>query len=246
MTYRRKGIFERGSCLSATVLFMVVFAFWPGPARGVQQVTGESVTLAWDRSEGATGYMILYAPYPQGDPVERLDVGNRTEVTLDVWEGAAFYVAVQAYNENAASDLSDVLTFVVGGEKQSPIEPPDLSVSVAAGFDGLSPDDPVRVSVQLAPKDLEGTYRDTWITAETPFGLFSYVDRMGWVAGIHRYSQSPLSPIASLQVLDLALPPWKYAFHFAVDENWDNTPDGTWFKSAGLEITFTAPPSERP
>lgn len=90
------------------------------------------------------------------------------------------------------------------------------------------------------------TYRDTSITAETPFGLFSYVDGMGWVAGIHRYSHSPLSPIASLQVLDLGLPPGKYAFHFAVDENGDNIPDGTWFESAGVGIPFTAPPSERP
>ncbi len=236
MEYRRKGIFGNGLYGSAALLSMVMFVLWSGPAHGLEQVTGGTVTLAWDPSEGATGYVVLYAPYPQGGPIKRLDVGNQTEVTLNVREGAAFYAGVQAYNEDTVSDLSEILTFVVAADQPSPLKLLDVSVNGTDGFAALSSDDPVDVSVQLDPGDLEGQYRDTWIAAETPFGLFSYVDQIGWMAGIHRFSQSPLAPIPSLQLLNLALPHGKYVFHFAVDENWDGIPDGTWLDSVEVEI----------
>lgn len=236
MKYRRKGFFENGSYVSAAVLSVAMFLLWSGPAHGLEQVTGDTVTLAWDPSEGATGYVVLYAPYPHGEPIERLDVGNQTEVTLNVWEGAAFYLGVQAYKEDTVSDLSEIVTFMVTGGRPSPFKLMDVSVRGMDGFAGLSSEESADVSVQLDPGDLEGEYRDAWIAAETPFGLFSYVDQIGWMAGIHRYSQFPLTPIPSLQVLNLALPPGKYAFYFAVDQNWDAIPDGTWFDSVEVEI----------
>jgi hypothetical protein len=236
MKYRRKGIFKNGLHLSMAFLCISISMFYSGPAYGLQQVRGDTVTFAWDPSEGATGYVVLFAPYPEGDPIERLDVGNRTELTLDVSEGAAYYVGVQAYNEVSMSGLSEILTFVVTADRPLPLKLLDISANGSDSFAGLSSQDAAAVSVQLEPGDLQGQYRDTWIVAETPFGAYSYLDQIGWIEGIHRYSHSPLSPISALGVLHGALPPGKYTFHFAVDENWDDVPDGTWFDSVEVEI----------
>ena len=58
-----------------------------------------------------------------------------------------------------------------------------------------------------------------------------------WVSGISCTAKESLKEINSFEVLDTKwLPPGKYTFHFAVDDNEEGTPDATWFDSVEVNI----------
>ena len=79
-------------------------------------VIGNSVTIGWTASSGATGYILYYAPFPAQSPIGSLDVGNLTSLTGALPPGSAFYVAVQPYNSAGAFNLfSNVGLFTIGG-----------------------------------------------------------------------------------------------------------------------------------
>jgi hypothetical protein len=219
-----------------TTLIFFLLLILPALALAVREVTGPTVTLSWDPTFGANGYTIYFAPYPEADYVESIDVGDRTTVTFDVWEGAAFYVAVQAYNENETSDLSNVETFVVVSDQ--PASPPDLTIRAngSAIETFASTTFPVSISVDLNPGSEALQRRDSWIVAHTPFGWFSYLDGSGWVTGIHRYTESVMGLPRSIEVMDSPLPEGDYLFQVALDDNDDGVLDGTWSASVVVQV----------
>ncbi len=68
---------------------------------------GISVTLTWTSSPLVEGYSLLYSP-ADGSYIGSLDVGPRTMFSIDLWRGAAFYVAVQAHDSTGATTLSNI------------------------------------------------------------------------------------------------------------------------------------------
>ena len=80
-----------------------------------------TVTASWTTVTGATGYTLSYAPYPYTGPdsVVSVDMGTRTSISVNLWEGAAFYVTVQAYNGTGNSGYSNIESFIIGSS--SPI-----------------------------------------------------------------------------------------------------------------------------
>jgi hypothetical protein len=68
---------------------------------------GIGVTLTWTSSPLAEGYSLLYSP-ADGSYVGSLNVGTRTMFSIDLWRGAAFYVAVQAHDSTGATTLSNI------------------------------------------------------------------------------------------------------------------------------------------
>ena len=72
--------------------------------------TGLSVTVSWDAVSSATGYTLFYAPHPYAGPetIGSVDMGIQTSISVNLWQGAAFYVAVQAYNTFGSSGYSNV------------------------------------------------------------------------------------------------------------------------------------------
>lgn len=73
------------------------------------------VDLSWTNVTGATGYTLLYAPYPyQGEhTIESLDMATATSLSVDLPNGAAYYVAIQAYDAQGSSDYSNVDYFIL-------------------------------------------------------------------------------------------------------------------------------------
>jgi len=61
------------------------------------ETEGITVHLSWQPVAEADGYILYYAPYPDLDYINTIDLGASTEITADLWEDAAFYAAVQAY-----------------------------------------------------------------------------------------------------------------------------------------------------
>jgi len=90
---------------------------YPPPAAPALALTtsGTTVTVSWTPAVSATGYTLSYAPYPYTGPetIGSFDMGSQTTISVDLWEGAAFYVAVQAYNGAGGSDYSNIGYFVI-------------------------------------------------------------------------------------------------------------------------------------
>ena len=75
--------------------------------------SGIKVSLSWSSVTGATGYTLYYAPYPYtgSDSIENISMGMQTSMSVSLWEGAAFYVAVQSYNSKGQSGYSNITHF---------------------------------------------------------------------------------------------------------------------------------------
>lgn len=71
---------------------------------------GTGVNLSWTSEENATGYTLSYAaqPYTGPDSIVSVDMGAQTSFLINLWNGAAFYVAVQAYNSAGSSGYSNI------------------------------------------------------------------------------------------------------------------------------------------
>jgi formylglycine-generating enzyme required for sulfatase activity len=75
--------------------------------------SGITLTLSWNTVSGADGYTLFYAPYPEAGEIGQIDMGGQTSESIDLWPGAAFYVAVQAYNSTGAGDVSNIEHFEI-------------------------------------------------------------------------------------------------------------------------------------
>lgn len=78
-------------------------------------INGLTVTAAWTKVPGATEYKLSYAPFPYTGPesIGSFDVGGQTSFSATLWEGAAFYIAVQAGNEQGFSEYSNIKNFTI-------------------------------------------------------------------------------------------------------------------------------------
>jgi hypothetical protein len=76
---------------------------------------GLNVTVNWTAVPGASGYNFYYAPYPYTGPasIGSFDMGNVTTFSAQLWEDAAYYVAVKAYDGQEESDYSNVEHFIL-------------------------------------------------------------------------------------------------------------------------------------
>ena len=72
--------------------------------------SGVNVVLSWTPVPGSIGYSLLYAPYPYSgsSSITTIDMGTKASLSVALWSGAAFYVAVKAYYNNIESALSNI------------------------------------------------------------------------------------------------------------------------------------------
>lgn len=77
--------------------------------------SGTTVTVSWDAVAHTNGYILNYAPYPYSGPdsIVRVDKKTQTSASFHLWRGAAFYVAVQAYNFVGDSNYSNIEYFII-------------------------------------------------------------------------------------------------------------------------------------
>jgi secreted trypsin-like serine protease len=70
--------------------------------------------LSWRAVKGATtGYQVLYAPAPDGEPVTRINVGNVTDYVLTPPGGGAYFAAVRGYTGLCYGAPSNIRQFLV-------------------------------------------------------------------------------------------------------------------------------------
>jgi len=77
--------------------------------------SGTTAALFWTSVAGATGYTLSHAPYPYTGPdsIASTDMGNQMRISVNLWGGASFYVAVQAYNSAESSCYSDIVVISI-------------------------------------------------------------------------------------------------------------------------------------
>jgi hypothetical protein len=118
----------------------------------------------------------------------------------------------------------------------------------ANGSDGpitVSPSNPVDISISVDPGDQAGTNAEWWIVVKQTwsFGMFvqsqyySYVYPTGWLPGINRCIEMPLTALGSTNVLDMPLPVGEYEFFFVLDDQIDWIPEGKWVDSVKVTVT---------
>jgi hypothetical protein len=216
------------------LVFLLILIAWPSMA--LERVGGSKISFAWDPSAGAEGYVLLFAPYPNAGYVGEIDVGNRTRVTFDIWEGAAFFVGIQAYNRGGRSGISNIVSFIASSEEL----PYPVALDILAnGLDGLVQvfsGTPVSIRVNLALENYWGQKIDCWIAEKSPYGWSSYVPALGWVSGIQPYRGMDLSWLNSAEILHTALLPGEYVFYIALDDNADGVPDATWWDFVTVKV----------
>ncbi|MBC8420934.1 MAG: cytochrome C [Desulfobacterales bacterium] len=73
-------------------------------------VAGTKVTGFWSAVEGATGYLLSYAPSPYTGPdtIVTLDMGTLNTISVDLQPGAAYLAAVQARDSTGLSVYSNI------------------------------------------------------------------------------------------------------------------------------------------
>ncbi len=72
-----------------------------------------NVTASWSRVPGATGYRLYYAPYPFAgvETIGSADMGTQTSISVNLWEGAAYYIAVTSRDASGESGYSNIELF---------------------------------------------------------------------------------------------------------------------------------------
>lgn len=68
------------------------------------------IELSWQGIASAEGYKLVYAPYPDAEYINEIDVGKQKEILFD-GKGFAFYCAVKTHNSKVMSDLSNIEFF---------------------------------------------------------------------------------------------------------------------------------------
>jgi uncharacterized protein (TIGR02145 family) len=101
--------------LSMLIVFLTVFCISvPVLALDAPTLTvttsGINVSLSWTSVTSADGYTLYYAP-PDVSYIGEIDMGTETSISFDLWDGAAFYVAVKDYNSSGSSEYSNIEYF---------------------------------------------------------------------------------------------------------------------------------------
>lgn len=93
---------------------------------------GLNVDLNWDSVNDVKGYKLYYAPSPYTGPesINSIALGNINFISFDLWDGAAFYIAMSAYNAVSEIGFSNIKFFTLNQENES-------AISIFA-IDGLS------------------------------------------------------------------------------------------------------------
>jgi hypothetical protein len=105
----------------ALVLFASTSLAAPVAPQMSYSLNGLNITIDWTTVPDAATYTLHYAVYPYhaGDTIYSINNGNNTTFSIDLWDGAAYYIAVSAGNSQGNSGYSNIEYFIIS----SNIEP---------------------------------------------------------------------------------------------------------------------------
>ena len=104
-------------------LLLSSFNTYAKPSAPQLQINTEGLqaTLEWSKVDSAQGYLLSYAPYPfQGvDTIGSIEMASKTDFSIELWQQAAYYVVVQAYDKNhQQSEYSNIGFILISGSRR--------------------------------------------------------------------------------------------------------------------------------
>jgi len=103
---------------------------------------------------------------------------------------------------------------------------PDIKANGSDDYLILGAGETVALTLGLDPGDAAEAV-DWWVCALTPWQIYSFVYPQGWLPNLYRTIVLAPLPFADYEVLNSPLAPGEYTFYFALDDNADGSPDGT-------------------
>lgn len=185
-------------------------------------VTAAEVTLQWNPSTEATGYVLHYGIESEfyGNSI---DVGRNLQHTVTGLDNSQmYYFAVTAYNEFGESDFSEEISYKAG-------EPalPNIKANGSEGQITISTLDILSVTIAMQANDLSSNNCDWWCAAQTPSDWYSYdYENDQWIEGLYVSYMGPCADISTMEVGNLKLPAGDFIFYFGVDDNMNGSVDG--------------------
>ena len=76
-------------------------------------INGIQAIISWTPVNGATSYTLFFTPYPDISYVSNIELGGLTQVSGDLWDGAAFYMVVVAYDGSGIIAFSNIEKFQI-------------------------------------------------------------------------------------------------------------------------------------
>ncbi|MCU7834693.1 MAG: aryl-sulfate sulfotransferase [gamma proteobacterium symbiont of Taylorina sp.] len=132
----------------------------------------ENLTLNWTEVNNATSYQLYYVvyPYKSGDLIQSVDMGSTLSFNAKLWDGASYYVAIQAYSNSESSTFSNIEYFVLDTKHIS-------YTSEAGSFNGLTLIAPMASKTTYLIDD-KGNNKHQWESSFTP-ALSAYLLKNG-------------------------------------------------------------------
>ena len=165
------------------------------------EVDGLNITISWSEVSGATGYKLHYAPSPYAGPEDFniLDVAGQTSASYDLWDGAAYSVAVTAYNEQGDSHYSNIEHFTT---ELLPPEAPFLTYEMTGNVLSLSWSSVIYAdtySLSYAPSPYEGVETINTINmGQNTSAQYSLPSGTSFFIAVQAYNSKGLSPYSSI------------------------------------------------
>ena len=165
------------------------------------EIDGLNITISWSEVSGATGYKLHYAPSPYAGPEDFniLDVAGQTSASYDLWDGAAYSVAVTAYNEQGDSHYSNIEHFTT---ELLPPEAPFLTYEMTGNVLSLSWSSVIYAdtySLSYAPSPYEGVETINTINmGQNTSAQYSLPSGTSFFIAVQAYNSKGLSPYSSI------------------------------------------------
>jgi hypothetical protein len=145
--FKKTGLKNKVSRKRGSFCFLLAIGLWcfvlqPFSLSIPKEAHAAQITLAWDNSDGATGYRIYYGTVNR-NYTSVVDVGNVTTYTFaNLLNGVTYYFAATAYDASGnESDYSEEITY------NNATTPTSYTISASAGTGGtISPSGGVSVS----------------------------------------------------------------------------------------------------
>lgn len=221
---------------------------FPVGVGNLQSLTG----MAFDRNAflRAAFYVYVGADDTGNDPIGVLDplAASQVQRLFGSTIIGRFGVAGEVWS--AAGDNSQFVTYAATGHEVTSVMladlnnffyrhvvKPDIRVGGNSGPATVSAAAPVSVAVTLDAHGRLGQVADWWLTADTPFGTFSYVHPQGWVPGIQSGATFPLFNLAEpFEVFNQVAPVGEYRIRFSIDDNADGVQNDTWTRAVVVRV----------
>jgi hypothetical protein len=191
--------------------------------------------------QSLTDFSQYYPPLPQGHPFLNVQSFSYWSSTTSATStDYAWVVSMDSGHVNLNPKFAGHYVWPVRAGQSGSLVHLDIRANGSDGPITVSPSTPVAIDISLNPGDEAGVDAEWWIVVQSPLGIFwhyySYVYPSGWVPGIDRCIEMPLTHLGSTNVLNMPLPPGTYRFFFVLDDQIDWIPDGKWMDSVNVTV----------